>query len=374
MARQNRVFWLDCARAFAIISVLLCHAVEACYSLTPEAAVGISSRLTPEAVADMSFRSELAAFTGFTAGRLGVPIFLFLTGYLMLDRYYDADACKRFYISKWLRLLICIEIWTVVYDVFLSLLNRTPLDFTELALNLLFLKNVSMDHFWYMPMILGLYLFLPLVANALQQINRQTLAFPLLVSCLLFVGLPALETMLPAFGLSFEFKLATTISAGFGGGVYGCYILLGYLVKKNVFSEIKPSWLFVAFVLLFAFIVTLQIRLYAVGVPYNVWYSNGLLLLCGLALFCLFEHVGENPQKRRLNEAITSLSVYSFAIYLIHFPVLQIVCRLLSSTGIAMPVPVMFLASWIVTILVSYLLAALLSKVRFMRKYVLYMR
>ena len=66
---DRRIPWLDSARAFAILAVLLVHATEHLYVMDAAHLNG------------MSPQSALFAITAFTIGRLGVPLFLFLTGF-----------------------------------------------------------------------------------------------------------------------------------------------------------------------------------------------------------------------------------------------------------------------------------------------------
>lgn len=73
MERRERDKVIDLARAFAIICVILTHTTETTYQLQAEAVWG-------------GKHIKLLALSLFAIGRLGVPIFLFLTGYLLLDR------------------------------------------------------------------------------------------------------------------------------------------------------------------------------------------------------------------------------------------------------------------------------------------------
>lgn len=71
----------------------------------------------------LSFQSALFAIIAFTIGRLGVPIFLFLTGYLLLDRNFNEDMCEKFWKRNWLGMVITTEIWIVIYDIFLRVFH-----------------------------------------------------------------------------------------------------------------------------------------------------------------------------------------------------------------------------------------------------------
>lgn len=65
--------------------MILCHATEGIY------------KLNIESVTSMSIMSKFTAFTGFTLGRTGVPVFLMISGYLLLDREYDKTRTIRFW-------------------------------------------------------------------------------------------------------------------------------------------------------------------------------------------------------------------------------------------------------------------------------------
>ena len=67
---KERIQKFDIARTFAILCVVLCHSVEAAYSNV--------------AYKQLSNISQIFRIVFFTLGRLGVPIFLFLTGALIL--------------------------------------------------------------------------------------------------------------------------------------------------------------------------------------------------------------------------------------------------------------------------------------------------
>ena len=74
---SNRISWLDYARTFAILCVIVVHSTESIYPINADT------------MAMLPFVKKIIVISLFTFGRLGVPVFLFLTGYLLLDRTYD---------------------------------------------------------------------------------------------------------------------------------------------------------------------------------------------------------------------------------------------------------------------------------------------
>ena len=62
--------------------------------------------------------SRVFAISMFTIGRLGVPIFFFLTGYLLLDKEYDRAKYRDFLVKNFGGMLLTTEIWILIYNLF----------------------------------------------------------------------------------------------------------------------------------------------------------------------------------------------------------------------------------------------------------------
>lgn len=352
-ANKNRLAWIDAARGLAILLVLLVHATEASYTMNLEF------------IPTLSLQSQVAAFSGFTAGRLGVPIFLLISGYLLLDRPYSSEQCVKFWKTKWLNLLVVTELWNVIYFVFLVLYSHKSYTLLDIILQLLFLQASDMTHVWYMPMILGWYVLVPFVANALQHTEKSPLLFP---ACILFgygFAVPVLHVLVSAFtgtGLTITF-----LPGLYEGAFYGLYLILGYLVKRGTFRNIKIGWLALGGVLSFASTVWLQVFAYSHAYPYNVRYNCGLLALCAL---CMFELLSRAQEMTSL-VFVRGLSHYSFAIYLTH-NIFRTILRTKMSWIPSYPLRVVYL--WAATLVLAWLLSWLISKIPKLGKRLLYMK
>ena len=133
---------------------------------------------------------QICSLALFTFGRMGVPIFLMISGYLLLDRKYDAASTEKFWKENWLHLLICTEIWFLIYEIFLMAYSGEKIGFNEIIGDLLFVHKVKLSHVWYMPMILGMYVLLPFAAKAIQSFESKYLYFPILLFCVYSFGFP----------------------------------------------------------------------------------------------------------------------------------------------------------------------------------------
>lgn len=261
-------------------------------------------------------------------------MFLFLTGYLLLDRDYDISRINRFLRKNWLALFMTTEIWIVLYDVFLRVFHFQHWSTKEILKDMLFLNQVHMGHMWYMPMIIGLYVCIPFAARALKGIPNRILTFPLLLLGAYVFCVPSLNQVYrenPGQGF--------VLDVGFSGGIYGIYVVIGLLVKRGLLARVPfcaLGWLCFLF-----FMLTLGSELFAyyLGRTYNVWYNYCFLLLSSLFFF-----EGLSRFSFSFDHWLFSwLGRKSFGLYLVHFPFILLLRNPISSFSIIMPVKVILL-------------------------------
>lgn len=360
MKQNKRIVFLDIARCFAIIAVVLVHATEHIYVMN---AVFFK---------DLSLVSKIFAVSAFTIGRLGVPLFLFLTGYLLLGRKFANDDCTYFWKHNWLQLFLTTEMWILIYNVFFIVVQKQPPGFYLLAKEMLFLVTFPMDHMWYMPMIIGMYLFLPVFSRALSNIDISLLKFPMGLLAISLFLMPMLTNFLSD-------KSYSRLDPGFSGGLYGYYIILGFIVLQGVFDKNRKPVLAVIAVVSFIITVNVQLFLYSQGITHNVWYNWGTLAICALSIFVLFKNSFNNAEEsfygivsRKSFGIVRFISQFSFAIYLIHYPVLLLFEKIVKGVKANLSVKVLLL--WITTFLCSAVLCFVLGKVMYLRKYLLYVK
>lgn len=104
--KKKRIVTVDMARMFAIFCVILTHSVEGVWQMD---------------VNSLNARKDsinLVILGLHTIGRMGVPVFMLLSGYLLLDREYDKDKIIKFWKRNMAGLLISTEIWIIIYYIF----------------------------------------------------------------------------------------------------------------------------------------------------------------------------------------------------------------------------------------------------------------
>jgi len=116
MILHQRISYLDKIRTVAILCVVINHAVE---TVCPMSFAHLS---------ELNIFAKLYYISGFTIGRMGVPLFLLLSGYLLLPRDYDVESTSYFYKHSFFPLLIVWEIWIFIYQGFLAVFYSEPFD------------------------------------------------------------------------------------------------------------------------------------------------------------------------------------------------------------------------------------------------------
>ena len=336
----------------AIFGVLLCHATENVYSLNLDY------------ISSISRHSKVFAFSSFTIGRLGVPFFLMISGYLLLDKEYNSKTIIKFWKKNWLHLLLCTWIWFAIYELFLIWFKKKPIDILTILEDMLFVHKVEMTHVWYMPMILGIYILIPMVSIVFKNVDLKILKYPIIIfSCFAFV-FPLLNTINNV--IRPDVPLANQFSLEYSGGSYGLYIIFGYLVKKGAFKKIKTPIILAISVLAFILGVTLQIWSYFNGVCYNIWYDCAFIMVTSVGLFELFSRL-----KRIYGYKIVKMiSYYSFPIYLIHNIICQMIRGHMNDLLVSHFVKVILM--WIISFIVSIFIAWLINRIPKVGKFILY--
>lgn len=345
---KTRVEWIDFVRAIAILTVLYIHATDGIFIISSDS------------VMNFGLYSRAFQFASLFIGRIGVPFFLMITGYLLLDRTYDDERVRNFWNKNCKGLIIVTIIWAVIYAVSLQFVTvgSSHVNYAEAG-------SLFFSHMWYMPMIIGMYLSIPFVSNALKHFSPRTIYQAAIVFTLLAFILPFITTVLDMQGIH---NVTIQYCLGFSGGVYGIYIILGYLIKKDLFK--KYSTKKIGLLAIVSFIICFVFQYYAFirGYDFFLWYEFPFILTGSFALFELCSRMN----KVKAYPFINFLSKYSFAVFLVHnlfrLPLLPVVVQL------PLTEPGKVIVLWILLIILSYIAVVIIYRIPRFGKYILYMR
>lgn len=232
---DKRIVWLDFVKFIAIFMMIAVHCTD---NVTP------AERSEP-------WYNLWGSFYG-SFMRPAIPLFVMVTGALLLPVRQNISA---FYKKRLTRLIVPFIIWSVLYNLFpwiTGLLGLSPTvindffawaepdqSFSGALHNILMIPfNFSMlaVQMWYVYMLIGLYLYMPIFSAWIKQASiKEQQVFLFLWFISLFI--PYLREYLTKdlwgtcswneFGLLYYF-------AGFNG-----YLLLGYYIVNN---DINFSW------------------------------------------------------------------------------------------------------------------------------------
>jgi surface polysaccharide O-acyltransferase-like enzyme len=345
---KTRVEWIDLVRAIAILTVLYIHATDGIYIISSDS------------ILNYTIYSRIFNFMSLFIGRIGVPFFLMITGYLLLDRSYDNERVRKFWTKNCKGLIIVTVIWAIIYAICLQFITvgSSQVNVNEAG-------NLFFSHMWYMPMIIGMYLSMPFVASALEKFDTETIWQATITFTLLAFLLPFVTLVLDMNGIQ---NVNIQYCLGFSGGVYGIYIILGYLVKKGKFKDISNMKLWIITLISFAICVLFQYYAFTKGYDFFLWYEFPFILTGSFALFELCSRM----KQVRAFPFVSFLSKYSFAVFLVHnifrIPLLPVVVQLPCSE------PVKAIILWILLIIFSYAATVIIYRIPRFGKYILYMR
>ncbi|MBE6493687.1 MAG: hypothetical protein E7Z84_03645 [Methanosphaera stadtmanae] len=345
---KTRIQWIDLVRAIAILTVLYIHATDGIYIISSDA------------IMNYTLFSRIFNFASLFIGRIGVPFFLMITGYLLLDRTYNDERVRTFWKTGCKDLIIITILWSVIYAISINLITKGSSQVIPTEAG-----NLFFSHMWYMPMIIGMYLSMPFVASALKNYDKDTIFSATILFSLLAFLLPFITILLDIEGIK---NVAIQYSLGFSGGIYGIYIILGYLVKKGKFKNIPSYQLGLLALISFIICIIFQYYTYIRGYNFFLWYEFPFVLLGSFALFELCSR----KKEVRFYKWVTVLSKYSFAVFLIHnlyrLPLLPLIVQLPFTE------PVKAIILWILLIILSYITAIIVYRIPRFGKYILYMK
>ncbi len=251
---------VDLIRTVAIVAVILLHA---------------GNDLTNQVLNTLEIFRWCTVDVYQSLGRVGVPLFIMLTGVLLLTPRAQPESLRAFFKKRWVRIGIPFVFWAIIYFLWDFFVNQKQIDIVQGLLTGPYFQ------FWYIYMLLGLYLLTPLLRIFMAHADKSVVRFTLV---LWFIGsalLPVLALLTP-YHLDVNVLLIPTY--------VGYYILGAYLINfENL--HIKRAYL--------AALITIGVALTAIftyilaagpggaTMFYFQDYSSGTMMLTSTALFLL---------------------------------------------------------------------------------------
>lgn len=330
-AYKKRIFYLDELRAIAIFAVILCHVANLFPYLTDSLKVAIPF-----------FCSDL--------GRIGVPIFLMLSGALLLNREYELGS---FFKRRFSRILIPFVFWVIVIDI---------LKFFVFGDNITQIWDWSrgVGLTWYIYELIGLYLFIPVLNTFINKYNMKGVKY--------FLVLWIITLLLSAFNIKYFSHLKLQQFAGLMG-----YMVLGYYLVNIEFKINDKVMILLGSVMFIVFyIINCHLSLITAD---TTEYLAITMILQSVGVFLIFKHISSYSQKNsnsiitkvhnyiengRIGKALVSISICSYGMYFVHYILCQ-TWKLFHPHSLKL-IPVLL----VVTIILSWIITLILSRIPYL--------
>ena len=357
--KNQHIVWLDVVRFIAMFTVVCCHCTDP-FNFYPGTAPNIGEIKLWGAI----YGSVLPPC---------VPLFVMITGALLLPVRGDTST---FYKKRIPRVFYPFLIWSVLYNLFpwiTGLLGLNPqiiLDFFPYAgeevmqqsfsvslkyiLMIPFNFSILAVHMWYIYLLIGLYLYLPVFSAWVEKASERAKLMFLLawgVTLLLPYYYQFVSNYLwgtcswNSFGMLYAF-------AGFNG-----YLLLGHYLKNLEWSLKKTLAIGIPMFAVGYAVTFLGFRHITALPEYTdemlelfFTYCSLNVVMMTIPVFMLAKKVKVNSE--RMKKALANLTVCGFGIYMIHYfftgPSVVLMRAINMPIGLQIPVAAIlaFAVSW----------------------------
>ena len=331
MQKQNRIVWLDIARAIAIVSITFNHAVNRSFNIYTEQ---LSEYL------QIPVYLTIIKVILYTFSRIGVPLFLMISGTLLLPRNYSGGGTTRFLKHNWLQLLFTTEIWLTIMFWYKQVLPGSILAsdgitvcFLRFIMTLLGLNQITMGSMWYMPMILCVYLMIPVLSISLKELDGRYFLVPISIVVFSSYILPDINGFINALGFQKNFIEAVDSANVFS--IFIVYILFGYYIgSKRVLEKLNTRTIVFGLVSSFISFCVFQFWIYTREWDFVVGYSYRSIFPMIVSV-CVYELLRRMPEVGEKAKWIcTELSKISFGIYFVHICIMEGIDAIIENTGL----------------------------------------
>lgn len=328
--RKSRVAWIDMLRVVACFMVVMAHACDPF--------VG-------------QFDNDRTSFlTGAAFGSLMrpcVPLFVMMTGALLLPVAPARRSLDAFYRKRVGRLIVPLIFWSLALPVigycYFNYVNPDTANamlsggmysaenFVPRMWTWIFNFNYDTTALWYLYMLLGLYLIMPILDGWMRSASKSDLRTALIVWAV-SLCLPYVQMFAPALGYEGVFGNFGILGvcdwnpfgtfyyvSGFAGYLVLAYYLKTYPLQwssRKMWAILMPMFLIGYAVTFFGFVAMQALH------PGDYAYLEVLWLFCGINVFFMTLPVFVAVQHVKCNswKWLTKVATLTFGIYLVHFP------------------------------------------------------
>jgi surface polysaccharide O-acyltransferase-like enzyme len=296
----NLPFSPDLIRTTAIFLIILVHVSQFPYNLR---------EFTP-----------LAAFNWYTidvyaaVANMGVPLFVMLTGVLLLDPIKAEEPLGVFFKKRLSRITIPWIFWTIAYFIWDYYVHSTQLSMDNFLRDLL----SGYYHLWFLYLLLGLYLATPVLRILIKHIDHQRFKYFIILWVIGSFTTPFIHRFI---GINYNPLMFVFIDW------IGYYLLGVYLLNSNISKRLMYTGLIGGLVAATVFDTVIPTIAGANTLGFFHEYVIFTIIAASSGLFLILTSI---PKKRfespiLANRCLHWIGQNTLPIYLIHVMILETV-------------------------------------------------
>lgn len=340
MKGGNRIVAFDYLRILAAYTVIVLHVVS-----------------NPFVSTFPSFEWNVANFYE-SLVRWNVPIFVMISGALFLNRKLDN---YKLWTKNILRILIVFIFWSAIYEI--PLVGNAHNIYSIIA-------GIAHgpSHFWYLKMLLGLYIAIPVYKYIVT--NKDVEGYFLILTFIVGILIPSCLSVVSLVNVSAKEFLQELLNSVSGNMVstYSFYFVLGHYLTNYKMNRNIVIYILGIISCLSCFLFTYSSS-NMMGKPIELFFQNSCILTmfeC-IAIYVLFQRF----EKFKSNVFVDKLSGSTFGIYIVHLLVLEILYGL-GFERVSNVLPILFFPLFsLLVFVVSFVIVVFLRRVPIVNKWLL---
>jgi surface polysaccharide O-acyltransferase-like enzyme len=294
---------VDLIRAVAIIMVIMYHAANEPYD---------AIHLTNNQYLTLWWSTTIYGALVI----MGVPLFVMLSGALLLQPAKVEEPIKVFLKKRLSRIGLAFFFWSAIYFVWGYYVNNTQLTLNSVTQMLL--SDGAYYQFWFIYLIVGLYLITPILRVIVAYANQKIIRYFII---LWFITV----AIIPIFHLITGFGVNNNLFVF--GGYIGYFILGSYLLGTQLKSGTLKKLLLVSVVWTIIGTWLMAYPFHSVGQYYFFFYTlSANVILASVSVFMLIGRQQPNwslNKHSQIRKVIQVISQNTLPIFFIHVIILE---------------------------------------------------
>ncbi len=343
----KRIYYLDILRIISCIFVLMVH-VSAMYVVKNFG----------------TFNFYVGTFFD-SIGHLGVPIFIMISGALLLDKNYNYTKEKLIrHISK---LILFFIFWSIIYSIVQNII--IPLQNNKNINYFKFFGEIIKGpiHLWFIQMLIGLYLIVPLLRLWVKEENKKYIEYFIILSMIFSFIIPQIISI----GSNYNFFYRYIQNAIDNMNLkyiytYVTYFVLGWYLNnydikdKNLLYGLGIIGLFSSFTITSILSITLNKSIDSFG------YSTINAFFASIMIFLLVKNKCRKKEKSS-NKIVSNIVKNTLGIYAIHQLVIIILDKYFKNV-LPQNAIINIIVTFIIVAITSYTITDILRRIPLIKK------